>query len=145
MKLIKNEGEPQQFRSRERPNVAPDLEGSYNIIGQLTYNSQTYAVLDAPHNGSCFYHSFSSMIRELKGGETPSARAFKKQLTEYYRHSNTTIKRYLELLLGDWQNMPLNMIPSPSVDIKSLLTYMRICIHICMHVCVCKYDYWIIS
>ena len=112
VKLINNEGEPQQFRSRGRPSVAPYLEGSYNIIGRLTYNSQTYAVLDAPHDGSCFYHSFSSMVRELKEGETLSARALKKQLTEYYRHSDTTIKRHLELLLGDWQNMPLNMIPS---------------------------------
>ena len=61
-KLINNEGEPQGFRRNVRPSVAPDLDGSYNIIGRLVFNRQTFAVLDAPHDGSCFYHSLSSMI-----------------------------------------------------------------------------------
>ena len=58
VKLINNDGEPQGLRTTMRPSVAPDLEGSYNIIGRLVFNGQTYAVLDAPHDGSCFYHSF---------------------------------------------------------------------------------------
>ena len=88
VKLINNEGEPQGFQRTMRPSVAPDLVGSYNIIGRIVYNCQAYAALDAPHDGSCFYHSFSSMIREHLGGDAPSAKALKKQLTEYYRHSN---------------------------------------------------------
>ena len=72
VKLINNKREPQEFQKKTRPSVAPDFEGSY-IIGRLNYNGQTFAVLDAPHDGSCFYYSFSSMIRELKGGEAPSA------------------------------------------------------------------------
>ena len=72
VKLINNEGEPQEFQKKTRPSVAPDFEGSY-IIGRLSYNGQTFAVLDAPHDGSSFYYSFSSMIRELKGGEATSA------------------------------------------------------------------------
>ena len=100
VKLIDNDGEPQRFRIAMRPCVAPDLEGSYNIIGRLVYNGQTYAVLDAPHDGSCFYHSFSSMVREHLGADTPSARALKMQLREYYRHSDTTTKQHLERLLA---------------------------------------------
>ena len=100
VKLINNDGEPQGFRTTMRPSVAPDLEGSYNIIGRLVFNGQTYAVLDAPHDGSCFYHSFSSMVREHLGGEAPSAMALKKQLREYYRHSDTSTKQHLERLLA---------------------------------------------
>ena len=78
VKLINNAGEPQGFQRPIRPSVAPDLEGSYNIIGRIMYNGQTFAVLDALHDGSCFYHSFSSMIREHLGGEAPSAKALKR-------------------------------------------------------------------
>ena len=88
------------FRTTMRPSVAPDLEGSYNIIGRLVFNGQIYAVLDAPHDGSCFYHSFPSMVREHLGGEAPSAMALKKQLREYYRHSDTSTKQHLERLLA---------------------------------------------
>ena len=79
-----------------RPSVAPDLEDSYNIIGRIVFNGQAFAVLDAPHDGSCFYHLFSSMIRELLGGEAPSVKALKKQLTEFYRHSDSSTKQHLE-------------------------------------------------
>ena len=74
VKLINDEGEPQQFWKKGTPSVAPDpnLEGSYNIIGCLTYNGQIYCVLGALHNGSCLYHLFSSMIWDLKGEDTPS-------------------------------------------------------------------------
>ena len=96
VKLINSEGEPQGFQQPIRPSVAPDLEGSYNIIGRIMYNGQAFAVLDAPHDGSCFYHSFSSMIREHLGGEAPSATALKKQLKEYYRHSDSSTKQHLE-------------------------------------------------
>ena len=70
VKAVNNEGEPQPFRKKGRSSEAPDLEGSYQIIGRLRYNNQVYAALDTPHDGSCFYHSFSSMLRELKGGDT---------------------------------------------------------------------------
>ena len=69
VKLINNEGEPQEFQKKTRPSVAPNLEESCNIIGRLSYNGQTFTVLDAPHDGSCFYYSF----QELKGGEALSA------------------------------------------------------------------------
>ena len=59
--ICETDQQPQQFQKRG-PSEALDFEGSYSIIGCLTYNSQTYAVLDAPHDRSCFYHLFSSMI-----------------------------------------------------------------------------------
>ena len=75
LKLINNEREPQGFQRKIKQSAAPNLEGSHNIIERLYCNGQTFVVLDAPHNGSCFYHSFSSMIREHLGGDAPSARA----------------------------------------------------------------------
>ena len=43
VKAVNNEGEPQPFRKKGRPSVAPDLEGSYQVIGRLSYNNQVYA------------------------------------------------------------------------------------------------------
>ena len=40
------------------------------------------------------------MFQEVKGGETPSAKALKRQLREYYSSASTTIKQLLERLLG---------------------------------------------
>ena len=39
------------------------------------------------------------MFRELKGGETPSAKSLKRQLQEYYSNASTTTKQPLERLL----------------------------------------------
>ena len=92
LKLINNEREPQGFQCTIRQTAASNLEGSHNIIGRLFCNGQTFVALDAPHDGSCFYYSFSSMIRKHLGGDAPSVRSLMQQLTEYYRHSDTSTK-----------------------------------------------------
>ena len=43
--------------------LAPDIQGHPHNIGQLCMGKETYAVYDAPHDGSCFYHAYSMMVR----------------------------------------------------------------------------------
>ena len=50
--------------------AAPDIQGKANFIGQVSMGKELYAAYDMPHDGSCFYHAYSDMIRPHLGSET---------------------------------------------------------------------------
>ena len=53
----------------------------------------------SPMDGSCFYHSFSYMLHPLMKDETPSPKAIKEMVKEFYKTSSGRLKESLEKLL----------------------------------------------
>ena len=41
----------------------PDIQG--HCLGQVSLGKVMYAVYDAPHDGSCFYHAYSMMVSTI--------------------------------------------------------------------------------
>ena len=52
------------------------------------------------HNGSCFYHAYSDIIRPHLGSQTPSPWALKETLKKFYADNDGELKKNLERLLG---------------------------------------------
>ena len=100
IRVIDNGEEMIPLSKKVRVNEAPDLAGMYDVIGMLYVGLQRYMVHNAPRDGSCFYHSFSSMRQPILKEETPSARAIKEILREFYKRNDTPLKRSLESLLS---------------------------------------------
>ena len=79
--------------------LAPDIQGHAHNIGQLCMGKETYAVYDAPHDGSCFYYAYSMMVRPHLEDQTPSASALKETLRQFYADNDGDMKKNLERLL----------------------------------------------
>ena len=100
IKIVNNDGEMAPQRKKARPSIAPDMEGIYHDIGVFYVNNIRYTMFDAPRDGSCFYHSFSCILKPLLGTQCPSAGVIKETLREFYRDNDTQQKRSLENLLS---------------------------------------------
>ena len=53
-----------------------------------------------PADGSCFYHSFSYMVKPLLQAETLSPKALKEMAKVFYNTCSGTLKENLERSLG---------------------------------------------
>ena len=62
IRVINSDEELVPLRKTARGNVAPDLDGRYDVIGVLYVGLQRYIVHDAPRDGSCFFFFTTALV-----------------------------------------------------------------------------------